>query len=271
MNAPGAERLSFGAAVRLSDYSTVGSTNAWKLDAVYAPVESFTFRATYAQAVRAPNISELFSPESTTFHFITDPCDINELNNGTGFREANCAAQLTELGIDPGTFLPSDDPSASLFTEGSVLGQYRSQRGDGDHLDGGCRVAAGTRAGLEPVAGLVRHRNRGCHQHAGGRRAGGAVRRPTLARQPVLRRRTRDAESGFITGFSVQPDNVTSFRTAGLDVALDYRIGTDKSGDFQIQLVGGYLDRLEFIATPGADLDSDLEEQYYRNSRRPST
>ena len=58
---------------------------------------------------------------------------------------------------------------------------------------------------------------------------------------------TRDPETGFITGFSVQPDNVASFRTAGLDVALDYRIGTDKSGDFQIQLVGGYLDRLEFI------------------------
>ena len=74
---------------------------------------------------------------------------------------------------------------------------------------------------------------------------------------------TRDAETGFITGFSVQPDNVASFRTAGLDVALDYRIGTDKSGDFQIQLVGGYLDRLEFIATPGADVDSDLEEEYY--------
>ncbi len=95
MDAPGAHRLTLGAAVRLSDYSTVGSTNAWKLDAVYAPVEPVTFRATYAQAVRAPNISELFSPESTTFHFITDPCDLNELNNGTGFREANCAALLT--------------------------------------------------------------------------------------------------------------------------------------------------------------------------------
>ena len=74
---------------------------------------------------------------------------------------------------------------------------------------------------------------------------------------------TRDPDTGFITGFSVQPDNVASFRTAGLDVALDYRIGTDKSGDFQMQLVGGYLERLEFIATPGADVDSDLEEEYF--------
>ena len=61
-------------------------------------------------------------PRAPPFNFITDPCDINELNNGTGFREANCAALLTELGIDPGTFLPSNDPQASLFTEGTFSG-----------------------------------------------------------------------------------------------------------------------------------------------------
>ena len=38
-DAPYADRLSFGAAFRASDYSTVGSTNAWKVDVVYAPVE----------------------------------------------------------------------------------------------------------------------------------------------------------------------------------------------------------------------------------------
>ena len=94
-NARFAENLSFGAAARVSDYSTVGQTSTWKLDAVYAPVRSLTFRGTYAQAVRAPNIAELFSPETTTFNFITDPCDINELNNGTGTRESNCADLLT--------------------------------------------------------------------------------------------------------------------------------------------------------------------------------
>ncbi len=57
-----ADRLSFGAAFRASDYSTVGQTNSWKLDTVYAPIRSVTLRATYAQAVRAPNIAELFSP-----------------------------------------------------------------------------------------------------------------------------------------------------------------------------------------------------------------
>ena len=38
-NARFADRLSFGAAFRASDYSTVGKTNSWKVDAVYAPVQ----------------------------------------------------------------------------------------------------------------------------------------------------------------------------------------------------------------------------------------
>ena len=74
---------------------------------------------------------------------------------------------------------------------------------------------------------------------------------------------TRDPDTGFIIFFTAHPDNVAKFRTAGLDVALDYRISTDKSGDFQVQLAGNYLDRLEFVSTPGAEVDSDLREQYF--------
>jgi iron complex outermembrane recepter protein len=263
MDAPGAHRLTLGAAVRLSDYSTVGSTNAWKLDAVYAPVEAFTFRATYAQAVRAPNISELFSPESTTFHFITDPCDVNELNNGTGFREANCAALLTQIGIDPGTFLPSDDPSASLFTEGSFSGNTDLSEETATTWTAGVvlrpEFAPGLSLSLDWYDIEIED---AINTPEAIELAELCVDQPSIDNQ-FCDGITRDPDTGFITGFSVQPDNVASFRTAGLDLALDYRIGTEKSGDFQIQLVGGYLERLEFIATPGADVDSDLEEEYF--------
>jgi outer membrane receptor protein involved in Fe transport len=263
MDAPGAHRLSVGAAIRLSDYSTVGSTNAWKLDTVYAPVESFTFRATYAQAVRAPNIAELFSPESTTFHFIVDPCDINELNNGTGFREANCAALLTEMGIDPGTFLPSDDPSASVFTEGTFSGNVDLSEETATTWTAGVvlrpEFASGLSVSLDWYDIEIED---AINTPEAIELAELCVDQPSLDNQ-FCDGITRDAESGFITGFSVQPDNVASFRTAGLDVEVDYRISTDNSGDFKLQLVGGYLDRLEFIATPGADVDSDLGEEYY--------
>jgi outer membrane receptor protein involved in Fe transport len=73
---------------------------------------------------------------------------------------------------------------------------------------------------------------------------------------------TRDSTTGYIIGYVVQPDNVAGFRTAGLDMNFDYRLPTETKGEFKFQLVGGYLDRLEFVPTPGADIDNDLDEQY---------
>ncbi|MEO8019149.1 MAG: TonB-dependent receptor [Pseudomonadota bacterium] len=263
VNAPYANRLTFGAAFRASDYSTIGQTNTWKLDAVYAPVRSVTFRATYAQAVRAPNIDELFSPESTTFNFITDPCDVNELNNGTSTRAANCAALLTGLGIDPTTFLPSNTPQATLFTEGTFGGNRNLSEETATTWTAGVVLRPEFAPGLslaldwydieiedaintpeaEEVARLC-------------------VDNPSLD-NPYCAGIDRDPDTGFITGFTVRPANVASFRTAGLDMTLDWSISTESRGDFKVQLVGGYLNRLEFISVPGAEVDSDLDEQYF--------
>lgn len=72
---PFAESLSVGAAARYADYSTVGGVWSWKVSGEYAPIRDIRFRAAYAEATRAPNISELFSAQSETFPAVTDPCD----------------------------------------------------------------------------------------------------------------------------------------------------------------------------------------------------
>ena len=78
-DAPFAHLLSFGAAIRFSDYSTIGNDHDLegrrRLCARSATCRS---ARTYSQAVRAPNIAELFSPASSSFNFIVDPCDIGE-------------------------------------------------------------------------------------------------------------------------------------------------------------------------------------------------
>ncbi len=262
-NARFARLLSLGAAFRLSDYTTVGSTNTWKLDAAYAPVKSLTFRGTYAQAVRAPNISELFSPQSSTFNFIVDPCDINELNNGTGTREDNCADLLTALGIDPTTFLPSNTPQATLFTEGTFGGNRELSE------ETATTWTAGVVLRPEFVPGLTVSLDwydieieDAINTPEAIELAELCVDQPSLD-NPFCEGITRDPDTGYIIGFAVQPDNVASFRTAGLDMTLDWTISTASRGDFRVQVVGGYLDRLEFIATPGADIDTDLGEEYF--------
>ncbi len=258
-----AERLSFGAAFRASEYSTVGSTSSWKVDGVYAPVSAVTLRGTYAQAVRAPNIAELFTPERSIFHFIVDPCDIAELNNGTSTRETNCAELLDGLGIDPTTFLPSNTPQATLFTEGTFGGNRELSEETATTWTAGIvlrpEFAPGFSLALDwydidiedaintPEAQEV---------------AQLCVDNPSLD-NPYCGGIDRDPDTGYIIGFTVRPDNVASFTTAGLDVALNYQFDTERLGGFKVQLVGGYLDRLEFVSVPGAEVDNDLEEQYF--------
>jgi iron complex outermembrane recepter protein len=68
-------QMSIGGAYRYSDYSTVGTTDAYSGRFTWSPVESLRFRAQYARAVRAPNISELFSPGGENFAPVADPCN----------------------------------------------------------------------------------------------------------------------------------------------------------------------------------------------------
>lgn len=67
--------LSFGAAYRYSDYSTIGDTEAYTARLSYSPIEPIRFRAQYARAVRAPNITELYAPGGENFATVTDPCN----------------------------------------------------------------------------------------------------------------------------------------------------------------------------------------------------
>lgn len=67
--------LGLEGAVRYADYSTVGGVWSWKAGGEYAPTRDIRFRAIYAEATRAPSISELFAAQSETFPAVTDPCD----------------------------------------------------------------------------------------------------------------------------------------------------------------------------------------------------
>ena len=69
-----AKEMNLDFSARLSNYSTVGHTSAYAVNADWKPLDELRLRAQYARAVRAPNLFELFSPGSQTFPSITDPC-----------------------------------------------------------------------------------------------------------------------------------------------------------------------------------------------------
>ncbi len=122
-----AHLLEINAAARYADYSTVGGAFTWNVNGLYAPTPDILFRATYAEAVRAPNINELFNPAQGAFFRPVDPCDLNELGNAAdpALRQANCEAFFAGIGFNPNSGAGGGysfvDPLTARFS-GSISG-----------------------------------------------------------------------------------------------------------------------------------------------------
>ena len=71
---PMAESLGLEMGYRWSDYNLGFKTNTYKFGGEWAPTSDLRVRASYSRAVRAPNIGELFAPQSVALDGSTDPC-----------------------------------------------------------------------------------------------------------------------------------------------------------------------------------------------------
>ncbi len=110
------EGFNIKAAVRASDYSTVGSTSSWNVGFNYAPNDQIRFRVIQAQSTRAPNIDELFQPDSQTFPTgLIDPCVSN--TSSRCLADTGVAANIAENGSF--TLNQSDIQGISGFDRGN--------------------------------------------------------------------------------------------------------------------------------------------------------
>jgi outer membrane receptor protein involved in Fe transport len=262
---PFAENLSFGGAVRFSDYSTVGSTLTWKVDGSYSPVRDISIRGTYSQAVRAPNITELFSPLQGTFEFLDDPCDPTNLPEGTSFRAANCQAALSALGLTPAqiaAFSPSTDPEQSTSQPGLQGGNPELGEETAKTWTAGVVLRPRFIPGLSITADWydikivdaintpdVNEVFKLC------------VDQPTLA-NVFCDSFTRNPANGFINSFIVSAQNVAEFTTSGLEVSVNYRFTPSDFGTFNFNLNGNYLNDLSFVATVGAEAEQQANRTF---------
>jgi len=119
--------LTIGAAGRYADYSTVGGAFTWNVNGVWSPIRDIRFRGTYARAIRAPNIAELFDPQQGAVFRPADPCDLVN-QDATPQRLPNCIAAATALGI----------PNAASFLAGyedPLTGRFSGTSGGNPDLD----------------------------------------------------------------------------------------------------------------------------------------
>jgi iron complex outermembrane receptor protein len=74
-NVDWAQAWDLNAAVRATDYEVSGYVTTWKLGTTYTPVDDLTIRVTRSRDIRAPNLYELYRPDSfgAANQIIVDP------------------------------------------------------------------------------------------------------------------------------------------------------------------------------------------------------
>ncbi|WP_137897832.1 TonB-dependent receptor [Sphingomonas sp. 2SG] len=255
--------LSVGAAGRYSDYSTVGSTKAYQFNGIWAPIRAISFRGSYGRSVRAPNIGELFRPTTGSSAFFSDPCYVGNRNLGSASRAANCVALISGLGGNPATFTAANNPDAAIFIPGSVSGNPDLKAEVARTWTAGVVLRPDDVPGLSIGVDWYDIRLRDAINNPNGDAANSiaalCVDQPTLA-NPFCGQISRRTGTGFINGYTITPQNVSAFRTSGAELNVAYRFRTTGAGTFDVRLVGGYLNTLEQVATPGAEVENNVDQ-----------
>ena len=125
-------QLTISGAGRISDYKgSTGTVYSYNGGLEYAPFRQLRLRGNYSRAVRAPNLSDLYTPLGQNYFSFSDPCALRNITNGTQFRAANCAAAGVPAAYDyqyrstPG-YLSGGNPAlkaekSDSYTAGGVL------------------------------------------------------------------------------------------------------------------------------------------------------
>jgi outer membrane receptor protein involved in Fe transport len=125
--------LSVRGAVRVSDYSTVGTTFSYNYGGEWAPVEDVRFRVIKARSVRAPNINELFQPAQQDFPSgLLDPCEGVTLTQA-GTVAANCRAApgvLANIAANNGAFAVSQSDKQGITSFGTGNLNLQEEKSD---------------------------------------------------------------------------------------------------------------------------------------------
>ncbi|WP_245642010.1 TonB-dependent receptor domain-containing protein [Neokomagataea thailandica] len=102
MHVPGIYNLSATTNGRFTNNSMTGNYWTYMFGGAWWPTRDFGFSGNYSQSVRNPSVTELFSPQSTSYESASDPCSIEYINSGPNpaIRAANCKSQ----GIPAGGF-----------------------------------------------------------------------------------------------------------------------------------------------------------------------
>ncbi|MBM4229852.1 MAG: TonB-dependent receptor [Gammaproteobacteria bacterium] len=262
-----AEEFSLDGAVRLADYSTLGETTTWKAGLSWAPISGLTFRGTISEAVRAPNISELFDPKLPIFIAATaDPCDKVNVTTGSAARQANCVAALRAAGVPASSIL---GPNNTYVWNNPLTGRFAGTSGGNPNLN--AETAETYTAGfvfvpsfIDGLSVTVDYWDVAIEEAVSAVSANdilqGCFDSDAYPNVPFCGQFSRRPDGGLRTLDSGLL-NFARLEATGVDFAINYKLPVGKNV-FGVRLVGSQQENLDRFFNPRnpADIDPEVEE-----------
>ncbi len=267
---PFAEELSVDAAVRYADYSTTGGNTTWKVGGSWSPISDISFRATVSEAVRAPNVTELFDPLlPITVAATADPCDPGNVTNGGAFVEANCIADLQAAGVDLADIV--DPMSGNYIWVNPLTGRFGGRSGGNPDLDAETSKSFTIGAVIQPsfvdnLSFTVDYWDieieDGISTPVAVDELEACLRSESFSTNPApsCSAYTRGADGG-LTNIDVFTQNFASIEASGVDFAANYKFDWAEN-TFGMRLVGSYQNKLDLFTNPAdlTDVNPELKE-----------
>ncbi len=280
-NTPFIQQLNLRGSGRISDYTTVGTVYSYSGGVEWMPIEAIRFSGTYARAVRAPNVGELFTGPSQTFPSVVDPC-VGVTATGGGVLGATCRAAPgvnANIAANGGAFAVTllDRQGVSGFNSGNPnLNEETS-----DSYTGSVTINPRSIDLLRNTVLRVDYFNIKI------KNAVSAPPRPFILDQCynqgnptycafVQRRATATAvnSAGTLEFVNAASVNAGRLATSGLDVTLTQRLplsGINMGGDINVRVAYTHVFKGYIIPLPGADRDNFAGEIGAAKDRFTST
>lgn len=255
---PAVQYLGLELAYRISDYSTIGGADAYKVSLDWRPLDDFKVRGGFSTAIRAPFIGDLFDPGSETFRNFVDPCALGGRGGASASPnetypvqsavvQANCATIPGTASLDPfaqnirsAGGLAAGNPDLKEETaETATLGfVYTPSLIDGlsvtvDYYEIAVEDAIDDFSAQTTVDQCVRQ--------------------PSFPNNPFCQLIERDPTTGLVQRIDALSINVANFEASGIDFTVSYKTSMGP-GTLGLNLIGNHSLSNDFTPFAGGDV-----------------
>ncbi len=263
---PLAEYLGLEFAYRMSDYSTIGTADAYTVALDWQPIEDLKVRSSYSTAVRAPWIIELFDPGTETFRSFVDPCALGGAGGPSASGQPNdvyteqSSTVQTNCATIPGT--ATLDPFAQNIRSagGIAAGNPDLKEEEGETFAIGFVYSPSQIENLNFTIDYWDIQiDDAINSFTAQTTVDQCVRQASFPNNPFCSLIQRDPNTGLVLRINAQDINVASASTSGVDFSADYTLDIGP-GQLNTRLVGTYVKEDEFTPFDGGEVVDSLGE-----------